>query len=188
MAVEQAIVNFVVQGALEASQKADKVEADLRDVERAGRRASTAAERANQSAQRAQIASKKLHDRAMSAVAALGMAAAAAGFLGRVAEGLGAGRTGTQIGAVLGETAADAAIGAQLGSFVPGIGTVVGAGIGAGLGLASSAVREFGDDGEQQAAQAKATADEMERRQSTVEKAVEHQALVSALGARFGRR
>ncbi len=188
-AVEQALINFVVQGSLQASQKADRVETDLRSAEAAGRAAEAAAEDAASAAEESQQAAQQLDQRVQAIVGRLSQAAGLISFGARAAEGFGADPSVTgAFAAVAGETAGGAAQGALLGSFVPGVGTAVGAAIGGGIGFASSVVREVRKVNEieekEKADIAKKVAEELRR--NTLEQQAEQQAALAMFGSRFG--
>ncbi len=166
-AVEQAIVNFVVRGALEAQRKTNQVDADLTSVERSGQRAENASKAADTAAQKAARTAEELTRRAEQALGRLAQVAGLASSATRVAQRAGAPE---EVGVVAGAFGEAVGTGAQAfvltpgGPFVKG-GVAIGAGVLAG---GSSLYEGFGRIEEQRAKEreqtAKAVADEIERR------------------------
>ena len=131
MAVEQAIINFVVRGQAELEARTAKIDADLTALTRAAGNAETATRRVASAASSAEQAARQMSSQITAIASKLSRAAAAVTLAGNIAEAAGAGRGISDAGQVLAGIAAGGATGAQLGSVVPGLGTALGAGIGA---------------------------------------------------------
>ena len=146
MSVEQAIVDFVVQGDSLASAAANKISADLTSAERAGRSAERAAQSAEGAAQRAQVASEQLAAGIQSTLGRLSQAANFAKTLGKAA-GAQEGDLSLDLLDIAGKgfsgAGQGASLGAAAGSFVPGVGNAVGAVIGGTIGAGAGVIGEL---------------------------------------------
>lgn len=131
MAVEQAIIQLVVQGQTEVSAEADRIVVNLTSVERAGKRAEEAAKAAEDAAKEAEAASRKLSSDITKTLRALSRAAHMAK---KIASGLGYEKHSRVESAIeiIGGGLKGAAMGARLGSVFGPCGTAIGA-IGGGL-------------------------------------------------------
>lgn len=137
-AVEQAIIELVVNGAGAFATTNDKVQADLTSTERAGKRAEDGAAAAERSARNAEQAAKQLSAQVTQIIA---KGAAFVGFAQRAAGILGVDRdssAGQALDAAQGALS-QGAQGAAIGSFLGGpVGTAVGGSLGALVGLVQS--------------------------------------------------
>lgn len=136
-AVEQAIIELVVEGANAFDSTNEKIQADLTSTERAGRSAEEANKAAAASAKAAEQAAKKL---TAQITIALARASAGVGVAQRIASVLGADRDSTAGQALdaLQSGVSGAAQGASFGKVLGPEGVAVGAVLGGLLGVAQS--------------------------------------------------
>ena len=184
MSIEQAIVNFAIQGALQVGAASDKIVADLSSAERAGKAAEAAAVAGQRTVEELQQVAQKVQQ-------TIGRIAAIGGFAERAIEGLtGSDFTvgGFQPGQFLGAAASGAAVGAQLGSLVPGVGTLLGTVAGATVGGVANAVQQSRDieEAAERAAQKTVAALERERKATALDRFRADEAIRAQL-ARHGR-
>lgn len=159
MSVEQAIVDFVVQGVGGVDQATGKISTDLTALERSSRTTEQAAREAADASREAVAQARQLIGKLNQAVE---LARRAANALG-VEEDSRTGRGLSLVSAGLSSGAAGASVGASIGSIVPGVGTLVGGAAGFAVGGAIGVGSKIVDFNEQDAAREKRLAQSVAR-------------------------